>query len=196
MRTWGGILEDVGLRIFEAIVLTQGQGVSRSKIEEVLPEFTQKTFTELFYELNSHWMAEGKLIELVELDALIRVTVKPEAAPYIDKLYDPGSEQVLGRGSLEVLAIIAAKQPISRPEMEDIRGIQISSRILSGLVKAGWVERIGSLTTKGNATLYCTTVKLLEDLQVDSLAEIFDPQSIVEFDELMLEKNRLQSNKN
>lgn len=179
------------LRIFEAIVLVNGQGILRGRVDEVLPEFTQKNLETLIEELNQSWLADGKLIEISLVEDLVRVIVKEEACAYINRLQQSESDQVLGRGTLEVLAIIAAKQPISRPEMEEIRGIQISSRILSGLIKAGWIEKIGSLSTKGNATLYCTTVKLLDDLGVESLSEVFDPRSIAELDSAMLEKKRL-----
>ncbi len=120
-------------------------------------------------ELQDDWSGRG--VELVHVATGWRFQSRPHMREYLDRLH-PEKPPRYSRAILETLAIIAYRQPVTRGDMEDIRGVTINSLLLKQLEDRGWVEVIGQRETVGRPALYATTRQFLDDLGVESLAEL------------------------
>src|SRR6185436_11081997 len=120
----------------------------------------------LLDELLREW--EGRGVELVALSSGWRFQSRPEMREHLDRLH-PEKPPKYSRAVLETLAIIAYRQPVTRGDMEDIRGVTINSLILKQLEDRNWVEVIGHRETVGRPALYATTRQFLDDLGLASL---------------------------
>jgi segregation and condensation protein B len=120
-------------------------------------------------ELQNDWADRG--VELVRVASGWRFQSRPEMREYLDRL-NPEKPPRYSRATLETLAIIAYRQPVTRGDMEDVRGVTINSLLLRQLEDRGWVEVIGHRETVGRPALYATTRQFLDDLGVESLTEL------------------------
>ena len=120
-------------------------------------------------DLQNDWTDRG--IELVKVATGWRFQSRPQMREYLDRL-NPEKPPRYTRATLETLAIIAYRQPVTRGDMEDIRGVTINSLILKQLEERGWVDVIGHRETVGRPALYATTKQFLDDLGVCSLDEL------------------------
>jgi segregation and condensation protein B len=120
-------------------------------------------------ELQNEWLDRG--VELVHVATGWRFQSRPEMREYLDRLH-PEKPPRYTRATLETLAIIAYRQPVTRGDMEDIRGVTINSLILKQLEDRGWVEVIGHRETVGRPALYATTRQFLDDLGMESLDQL------------------------
>ncbi len=123
----------------------------------------------LLEELQTDWSDRG--VELVHVASGWRFQSRPRMREYLDRLH-PEKPPRYSRATLETLAIIAYRQPVTRGDMEDIRGVTINSLLLKQLEDRGWVEVIGHRETVGRPALYATTRQFLDDLGLQSLAEL------------------------
>ena len=130
-------------------------------------ELTADSIKLVLGELQDQWSGRGA--ELVHVASGWRFQSRPEMREYLDRL-TPEKPPRYSRATLETLAIIAYRQPVTRGDMEDIRGVTINSLLLRQLEDRGWVEVIGHRETVGRPALYATTRQFLDDLGVDSLA--------------------------
>lgn len=124
------------------------------------------TLRTMLADLQQAWSHRG--VELVCVASGWRFQSRPEMRPFLDRLH-PERPPRYSRATLETLAIIAYRQPVTRGDMEDIRGVTISSNILKQLEDRGWVEVIGHRETVGRPGLYATTRQFLDDLGLASL---------------------------
>lgn len=120
-------------------------------------------------ELQQDWSGRG--VELIQVATGWRFQSRPEMREYLDRLH-PEKPPRYSRATLETLAIIAYRQPVTRGDMEDIRGVTINSLLLKQLEERGWVEVIGHRESAGRPALYATTRQFLDDLGVQSLADL------------------------
>ena len=120
-------------------------------------------------ELQNDWSDRG--VELVHVATGWRFQSRPHMREYLDRLH-PEKPPRYSRATLETLAIIAYRQPVTRGDMEDIRGVTINSLLLRQLEERGWVEVIGHRESVGRPALYATTRRFLDDLGVDCLADL------------------------
>ena len=120
-------------------------------------------------DLQNDWSLRGA--ELVHVASGWRFQSRPEMREFLDRLH-PEKPPRYSRAVLETLAIVAYRQPVTRGDMEDIRGVTINSMILKQLEDRGWVEVIGHRETVGRPALYATTKQFLDDLGVDSLDQL------------------------
>lgn len=120
-------------------------------------------------ELKSDWSAKG--VELISVATGWRFQSKPEMREYLDRLH-PEKPPRYTRATLETLAIIAYRQPVTRGDMEDIRGVTINSLLIKQLEDRGWVEVIGHREAAGRPALYATTRQFLDDLGLQSLDQL------------------------
>ncbi len=127
------------------------------------------TLKRLLAELQDDWAGRG--VELVQGATGWRFQSRPEMRPYLDKLH-PVKPPKYTRATLETLAIIAYRQPVTRGDMEDIRGVTINSVLLKQLEDRGWIEVIGHRETVGRPALYATTRQFLDDLGLKSLDQL------------------------
>jgi segregation and condensation protein B len=127
------------------------------------------TLKSILQELQQDWSFKG--VELVGVATGWRFQSRPEMREYLDRL-TPEKPPKYTRAVLETLAIIAYRQPATRGDMEDIRGVTINSLILKQLEDRGWVEVIGHRDSVGRPALFATTKQFLDDLGIESLAQL------------------------
>lgn len=132
-------------------------------------ELGADTIKELLGELQQEWAQRG--VELVCVASGWRFQSRPEMREYLDRLH-PEKPPKYSRAALETLAIIAYRQPVTRGDMEDIRGVTINTQILKQLEDRGWVEVIGHREAVGRPGLYATTRQFLDDLGIASLDQL------------------------
>jgi segregation and condensation protein B len=132
-------------------------------------ELGADTIKDLLAELQLEWAQRG--VELVCVASGWRFQSRPEMREYLDRLH-PEKPPRYSRAALETLAIIAYRQPVTRGDMEDIRGVTINSQILKQLEDRGWVEVIGHREAVGRPSLYATTRQFLDDLGIASLDQL------------------------
>lgn len=133
------------------------------------------TLKSLLLELQLEWAQRG--VELVQVASGWRFQSRPEMRGYLDRLH-PEKPQKYSRATLETLAIIAYRQPVTRGDIEDIRGVTVNSLIIKQLEDRGWVEVIGHRETVGRPALLATTRQFLDDLgllSLDQLPDLQDP---------------------
>lgn len=123
----------------------------------------------LLEELTLDWAGKG--VELVTVATGWRFQSRPEMRDYLDRLH-PEKPPRYTRATLETLAIIAYRQPVTRGDMEDIRGVTINSLLIKQLEDRGWVEVIGHREAPGRPALFATTKQFLDDLGLASLDQL------------------------
>lgn len=145
----------------------------------------QDTLRTMLDELARDWGGRG--VELVALASGWRFQSRPEMRQFLDRLH-PEKPPRYSRATMETLAIIAYRQPVTRGDIEDIRGVTVSGPIVKQLEERGWIEAIGYREAPGRPALYATTRQFLDDLGLASLdqlpvqdgpptAAVFDPGS-------------------
>ena len=127
------------------------------------------TLKTLLDELVRDW--EGRGVELVPLAGGWRFQSRPEMRPYLDRL-NPEKPPRYSRAVLETLAIVAYRQPVTRGDIEDIRGVAVGTPIVKQLEDRGWIEAIGHREAPGRPALYATTRQFLDDLGLASLDQL------------------------
>ncbi|MES3003199.1 MAG: SMC-Scp complex subunit ScpB [Pseudomonadota bacterium] len=132
-------------------------------------ELAADTIKALLGDLQNDWAQRG--VELVHVASGWRFQSRPQMREYLDRLH-PEKPPKYTRAVLETLAIIAYRQPVTRGDMEDIRGVTINALILKQLEDRGWVEVIGHRETVGRPALFATTRQFLDDLGIESLDQL------------------------
>jgi len=157
-------------RVLETALLCSTQPVTvrdmRVLFEDALGADTLKALLE---ELQLDWAERG--LELVSVATGWRFQSRPELRIYLDRL-NPEKPPKYTRAVMETLAIIAYRQPVTRGDMEDIRGVTINTQIIKQLEDRGWVEVIGHRESVGRPGLYATTRQFLDDLGLSSLDQL------------------------
>lgn len=132
-------------------------------------ELGPDTLRTLLDEITRDWEDRG--VELVALSTGWRFQSRPEMREYLDRL-NPEKPPKYSRATMETLAIIAYRQPVTRGDIEDIRGVTVSSHIVKQLEDRGWIETIGYREAPGRPALYATTRQFLDDLGLASLDQL------------------------
>lgn len=157
-------------RILETALICAQQPLSLRQLSVLFDGvLTADTIKLVLTELQGDWSDHG--VELVQVAAGWRFQSRPQMSKYLDRLH-PEKPPRYSRATLETLAIIVYRQPVTRGDMEDIRGVTINSLLLKQLEDRGWVEVIGHRETVGRPALYATTRQFLDDLGVESLAQL------------------------
>jgi segregation and condensation protein B len=157
-------------RVLETALICAPQPVSirelRTLFDDALGADTVKM---LLLELQQEWTLRG--VELVQVATGWRMQSRPEMREYLDRLH-PEKPPRYTRAALGTLAIIAYRQPVTRGDIEDIRGVAVNSLIIKQLEDRGWVEAIGHRETVGRPALFATTRQFLDDLGLQSLDQL------------------------
>jgi segregation and condensation protein B len=132
-------------------------------------EIGADTLKTLLQELQQDWAFKG--VELINVATGWRFQSRPEMREFLDRL-TPEKPPKYTRAVLETLAIIAYRQPATRGDMEDIRGVTINSLILKQLEDRGWIEVIGHRESVGRPALFATTKQFLDDMGIESLDQL------------------------
>ena len=133
------------------------------------------TIKAMLEDLRSDWMDKG--IELVGLSTGWRFQSRPEMRAFIDRL-NPEKPPKYSRATLETLAIIAYRQPVTRGDIEEIRGVTVASQMIKTLEERGWIETVGHRDVPGRPSLFATTKQFLADLGLSSLDQLPPLQQI------------------
>lgn len=157
-------------RVLETALICAPQPLSVRELGVLFDaELAPDTIKTLLADLQLEWTGRG--VELVQVASGWRFQSRPELRPYLDRLH-PEKPPRYTRATLETLAIIAYRQPVTRGDMEDIRGVTINSLLLKQLEDRGWVEVIGHRETVGRPALFATTRQFLDDLGIASLDQL------------------------
>lgn len=157
-------------RVLETVLLTSQEPVELSELRKLFDEdLSNDTVRRVLEELRSDWQAKG--VELAHVASGWRFRARPEYQRYIDRL-SPQKPPRYSRAVLETLAIIAYKQPVSRGDIEEIRGVVVSTNIIRALEARGWIDIVGHREVPGRPALYGTTRAFLDDLNLQSLEEL------------------------
>lgn len=163
-------------RVLETALLTSAEPLALTELKKLaeVPVENRQLET-LIEELTQDWQGRG--IELCRVASGWRFRAKPEMQQYLDRL-NPQKPPRYSRAVLETLAIIAYHQPVTRGDIEEIRGVAVSSQILKTLETRGWVEVVGTRDAPGKPELFATTKQLLDDLNLRALQELPSLQEI------------------
>jgi segregation and condensation protein B len=157
-------------RILEAALLSSQEPVALADLKRMFGgEIGTDALRSLLVELREEWM--GRAVELVELASGWRFQTRPEMQAFIERL-NPEKPPRYSRAVMETLAIIAYRQPATRGDIEDVRGVTVSAQIIQTLEHRGWIDVIGHRETPGRPALYATTRTFLDDLGLRSLEQL------------------------
>jgi segregation and condensation protein B len=157
-------------KILETALLTSPEPLSLSDLKKLFDDqLANETLRKVLEDLRADW--EGRGVELVNVASGWRFRARAEAQKFLDRL-DPQKPPKYSRAVLETLAIIAYRQPVTRGDIEDIRGVTVSSNILKSLEARGWIDVVGHREVPGRPQLYATTKAFLDDLNLRSLDEL------------------------
>src|SRR2546421_7860653 len=157
-------------KILEAALLASQEPVDLNELKRLFDnEISADTLRNLLGELAEEW--KGRSVELVSLASGWRFQTKAEFQPYLERL-TPEKPPRYSRAVMETLAIIAYRQPVTRGDIEDIRGVTVSTQIMQTLESRGWIDIVGHRETPGRPALYATTRQFLDDLGLRSLEEL------------------------
>ncbi|HLW04920.1 MAG TPA: SMC-Scp complex subunit ScpB [Azoarcus sp.] len=168
-------------RIIEtALFAMQGGPLAVSDLRRLFdPDPGSDLVRKMLDELRSDW--EGRGIELVQAASGWRFQTRAEFQPYLERLKNERPPKY-SRAVLETLAIIAYRQPVTRGDIEEIRGVAVSPNVIKTLESRGWVDVVGSRDTPGRPGLLATTKRFLDDLGLRSLSEL---PPLVEIERMM-----------
>ncbi len=157
-------------RILEAALLASQEPLSVPVLRQLFDDqLGADTLKKLLAELREEWA--GRAVELASVASGWRFQTRPEFRPFAEKL-QPEKPPRYSRAVLETLAIIAYRQPVTRGDIEDIRGVGVSTQIIQALEARGWIDTVGHRETPGRPALYATTKTFLDDLGLRSLQEL------------------------
>ena len=157
-------------RVLEAVLLSAQQPLSVQELRRVfVEEIGGDVLRALLMELRADW-AERSL-ELIQVASGWRFRTRAEFLPYLERLH-PEKPAKYSRAVLETLAIIAYRQPVTRGDIEEIRGVTVATQVIRTLEERGWVDVVGHRDTPGRPALLATTRKFLDDLGLRSLSEL------------------------
>ncbi len=163
-------------RVLETALLTSAEPLPLTELKKLFDEPLANRQLELLLEsLAQDWQGRG--VELKSLASGWHFRARAEMQIYLDRL-NPQKPPRYSRAVLETLAIIAYHQPVTRGDIEEIRGVAVSAQILKTLESRNWIEVIGTRETPGRPELFATTKRLLDDLNLRNLQELPSLQEI------------------
>ncbi len=173
--------------VLEAALLAAPEALPMVDLKRLFDEALEtEVIRKLLDELQADWDNRG--VELVQLASGWRFQTKPEFQTYLDRLKNDKPPKY-SRAVMETLAIIAYRQPVTRGDIEDVRGVAVSTNVLKALETRGWVDVVGHRDAPGRPALYATTRKFLDDLNLRSLSELpplADMEQVMVFEQNVL----------
>lgn len=165
--------------VVEAIIFASGVPIQKSDICEKVPELTSQKLNSIIKSLQKKYSGDCG-ITLAEFNGKVQFMSNPKYGDTVADVLTPLKEKELTKTLLEVLSAIAYKQPITRLEIDEMRGNKNSEYALSGLLKAGLVEAVGRKDTVGRPLLYGTTDEFLKKFQITDLTDLPDYDEVLE----------------
>ncbi len=182
-------------KIIEALLFAAEHTLNSKQLQALFPELESPSLKEITTACELlKYDYQHQAIELKELATGYRFQVRAEYAPYITRLFEEKPPKY-SRALLETLAIIIYHQPVTRADIEDIRGVSVSSHIIHTLLEREWVQITGHKEVPGRPALYATTKQLLDYFNVSSLDALPKLEELQDLDEAMIKSQpALQDN--
>lgn len=157
-------------RVLETALLAAPEPLPLAELKKLFDDpFDDDTWRTLLDDLKRDWHGRG--VELVQLSSGWRFQTRPEYQVFLDRLKNEKPPRY-SRAVMETLAIVAYRQPVTRGDIEDIRGVAVSPNVIKTLEGRGWIDAVGHRDSPGRPALYATTRKFLDDLGLRSLSEL------------------------
>ncbi len=168
-----GRVEDPGQakKVIEALLFASTKPLTLNEIRKVLNGFSAQEIGQWIREMQAAFASESRSFEIVEIAGGFEMATRRDFAPWILKLELQKKAKQASQSALETLAILAYKQPITRAEIEDLRGVDVSG-VLVTLVERAFIKIVGKKEVPGRPFLYATTDKFLEHFGLKSLQEL------------------------
>ena len=159
-------------QVIEAVLLSASRPIDVQEIERVFPEDEKPTREEIRKALQDiEEQCKDRGVELKKVSSGYRLQVRQTLSSYVAKLWEERPQR-FSKATLETLALIAYRQPITRGEIEEIRGVTIGTQLMRGLMERGWVKIVGQRDVPGRPSLYSTTKEFLDYFGLQHLREL------------------------
>lgn len=167
--------------IIEGVLFAAGDAVKIEKLSDIA-EVDTGTLVSIVNNISDRYETEKSGIMIIRLEDSFQMCTRPEYNEYISRLKEPKKSQSLSNAAIEVLSVIAYRQPVTRSQIENIRGVS-SDSLVSRLVERGLVKEVGRLDAPGRPILFSTTEEFLRCFNLSSLTELPDYSVIRESNE-------------
>jgi len=176
--------------VIEGLLFISGdEGIEARQLAEIV-ELPEETVVDLIEDMKADFRRSGRGIQIVEVARAYQLTTLPEHLPYFEKLATSPSQSTLSQAALETLAIIAYKQPITRSEIEEIRGVKCE-KALNTLLSKQLIKEAGRAEGVGRPILYATTKEFLEYFGLRHLDDLPEPPVNLNLEEARMEATAL-----
>lgn len=157
-------------RILEAALFATREPLTLADLKRMFDDgLSNDVLRKLLDEIREEWAERA--VELVQIASGWRFRTRPEYASYLERI-NPEKPPKYSRAVLETLAIIAYRQPVTRGDIEEIRGVTVNTQVIRTLEERGWIDAVGYRDTPGRPALYATTKQFLDDLGLRSISEL------------------------
>jgi segregation and condensation protein B len=180
-------MENTLSQIIEALLLSASRPIGVQEIERVFDETERPSKDEIRSALSEiEEQCSNRGVELKKVSTGYRLQVRQDLSSYIAKLWEEKPPR-FSKATLETLALIAYRQPITRGEIEEIRGVTIGTQLMRGLMDRGWVKIVGQRDVPGRPSLYSTTKEFLDYFGLQHLRELPDLPELPDLQTLDME---------
>lgn len=180
--------------IIEGLLFISGdEGIDAKQIAEIV-ELSEDSVIDVLEDMKADFRRNGRGIQIVEVAKAYQLTTLPEHVPFFEKLATSPSQSTLSQAALETLAIIAYKQPLTRSDIEEIRGVKCE-KALQTLLSKQLIREAGRAEGIGRPILYATTKEFLEHFGLRSLSDLPEPPVNLNVEEARKEATALFSNR-
>ena len=180
-------MEDKLMQIIEAALLSASRPLKIEEIQRLFPKDQTPDKEDIKETLNEiEELCANRGVELKRVSSGYRMQVKQSLSKYIAKLWEE-KPQKYTKATLETLALIAYRQPITRGEIEEIRGVSVGTQLIRGILERGWIKIVGQRDVPGRPSLYATTKEFLDYFDLQHLRELPDLPDLPDVDSLDME---------
>ena len=180
-------MENKLIQIIEAALLSASRPLNIKEIQRLFPKDQTPDKEDIKETLNEiEKLCTNRGVELKRVSSGYRMQVKQSLSEYIAKLWEE-KPQKYTKATLETLALIAYRQPITRGEIEEIRGVSVGTQLIRGILERGWIKIVGQRDVPGRPSLYATTKEFLDYFGLQHLRELPDLPDLPDVDSLDME---------
>ena len=180
-------MENKLIQIIEAALLSASRPLSIEEIQRLFPTDQTPSKEDIKEKLNEiEDLCAKRGVELKRVSSGYRMQVKQSLSAYIAKLWEE-KPQRYSKATLETLALIAYRQPITRGEIEQIRGVSVGTQLIRGILERGWIKIVGQRDVPGRPSLYATTKEFLDYFGLQHLRELPGLPDLPDIDSLDME---------
>ncbi len=180
-------MENKLIQIIEAALLSASRPLKIEEIQRLFPKDQSPDKEDIKETLNEiEELCTNRGVELKRVSSGYRMQVKQSLSGYIAKLWEE-KPQKYTKATLETLALIAYRQPITRGEIEEIRGVSVGTQLIRGILDRGWIKIVGQRDVPGRPSLYATTKEFLDYFGLQHLRELPDLPDLPDVDSLDME---------